>query len=372
MKIKLFHIIILFTLFSCTKEREFKWNENIKLITEGNLKTWIRKAPFENEWDPHKGKGNNEYVITNEAEVFPYMGKFKNINDNFTSKDLYQKEFVIYKDSKWGDLFVYAALQYDNQELYLDNNYSEPLNPFTSGGMNAINQYSTAQLNETHLVAKNQEYKANVYLVYASGVDFLFGFYQQGQLLFEVGFPCKYENRKEGLKKLQQINEALNLNIKEWDSKNIADLEINNNPISFWDDPYIGLYRGEYLTHSLNVNLKNTPFVKSGTEKGIDYIFAYENTYGYSLITFKLEATSFNSTTYEENNKDQHVLDTKPLTQKVFITKQKVIDGNVFGEAETYFRDSKILKIGFQYPKEDKLAKKQIDNMLANLKIHKY
>ena len=62
---------------------------------------------------------------------------------------------------------------------------------------------------------------------------YLFGFYQQGQLVFETGFPCPKENQMEGLEKLKQINTALGLNIKAWENATINDLQVNPNAKSF-------------------------------------------------------------------------------------------------------------------------------------------
>ncbi|MDO6675021.1 hypothetical protein MK851_12425 [Tenacibaculum sp. 1B UA] len=229
-------IILLFTIIlafmSCNTKKPLDWDNDVVNLTNKNLKGWLQKAPFNNEWVIDNN--DNSYVFTNLEQVFPFMGKFNDFKKD-TSKEhanVYEEETVVFKDTLWGESFMYGMLLYQPTELFLKDYYSERGNIIFSG-VNASNEVYTANLSETFLYEKNTKYKAAVYWVSCGYKTYLFGFYQQGKLVFEFGFPCKKDNQLEGLEKLKQINTALGLDIKQWENATINDLQINRHPKSF-------------------------------------------------------------------------------------------------------------------------------------------
>ncbi|SHI86455.1 hypothetical protein [Pseudozobellia thermophila] len=233
MKIKTFFFFFVTTLsfISCNTKKPLEWDDDVAQLTNKNLKAWLRKAPFDNEWIIDND--GDAYVFTNLDQVFPFMGKFKGFEKtNKENPPVYDEQSVIFKDSVWGESFMYGMLLYQPQELFLKDYYRESGNVIFSGA-DALNETYRASLYETYLYEENDQYKAVVYWVNSNHTMYLFGFYQQGQLVFETGFPCPKENQMEGLEKLKQINTALGLNIKAWENATINDLQVNPNAKSF-------------------------------------------------------------------------------------------------------------------------------------------
>jgi len=229
--------LLLFTItlafMSCNTKKPLEWDNDVANLTNKNLKGWLQKAPFNNEWIIDNNN-DDSYVFTNLEQVFPFMGKFNGFKKD-TSKEhanVYEEEIVVFKDTLWGESFMYGMLLYQPTELFLKDYYRERGNIIFSG-VNASNEVYTARLSETFLYEKNNKYKAFVYWVKCGYKTYLFGFYQQNQLIFEFGFPCKKDNQLEGLEKLKQINIALGLDIKQWENATINDLQINRYPKSF-------------------------------------------------------------------------------------------------------------------------------------------
>ncbi len=372
------YLILLLLLCACKKERVFEYPKDLKKITNGNLKSWLEKAPFEGLWD-YSGDSNT-MIITNFDQVFPFAGKFKNENNNFKGRnyqngDIYQKELVIFKDPSFGESFVYAALTYKPEELFLRDFYSEMGNVIMSGA-NAIHDSYTASLSETKVFEKNKKYKTVLYWVSSNNKTYLFGFYQKKNLLFQFGFPANINAKTKVLQKLKQLNNSLGLNIKEWTHLTEEQLEITQEPKSFWKDPFYGLYRKNFL-HQLSVKLKNTKFKEASSKltsaKNVDYLFFYEENKKNYNITFTKEKTALTSLDYEKSLADfEHKNIAGYYDRKLFITKVKTEAETVITYAEIYFKDYSILKITAEYPVNDTKAKAQLFDILENLRIRSY
>ncbi|MEM7549694.1 MAG: hypothetical protein AAF363_08470 [Bacteroidota bacterium] len=379
MKLQLFIILILL-LIGCKNERAFEWSEELEQMTGKDLKEWVEKSPFSgqlNETEDDK----NKIVIDNRNQVFPLLGKFINENDNFRdyigrNGDLYQKEVLLYEDLQFGTSFVYTALMYGPEELFLKDYYSE-MGSVAFSGQNAINEHYSAKLSETNLFEKNDKYKTAIYWVNTNNKTYLSGFYQEGKLVFQFGFPCSTDEKLKGIEKIKEISRALNLNVKEWNEATKEKLKLNDNPQSFWENPYLGIYLSEYTIPEVRVKIRNTAFKelasKYSDEKGVDYLFAYENDNQEYTISFKRDQSTLNEKQYESTFAGSKFISLNDLPSgKLFITKEEIVDGRVTTNTETYFKNNSILKIQINYPEKDLKAQEQLLDILGNLKISKF
>ena len=377
MKMKqILFIAILLLVLGCKNKRSFEWTEELEQTTGGDLKEWLKKAPFNGRWDaPEKESG--KMVFTNIEQVFPFIGKFNNENDDFkgvyVDGDIYQKETTVFKDSLLGESVVYAALLYEPQELFLRDYYSESGNIILSGP-SASNMYYNADLSETLTCENNSEYKTAIYWVDLNAATYLFGFYQKGNLIFQFGFPCTVNEKLKGVQKIKEINLALGLNVKEWSNVTESKLEINKSPKSFWKEPYYGVYEKRSMSQ-LDLKIENTEFVLQkgqSKEKGVDYLFAYGDNNAIS-ISLSLENTTLTKEEFEDEFEDfkQITLD-HIKTRQLFIKKEHIVEGQFITEAAVYFRDNSILKIKSSYPENDVKAKDQLLDILSNIRISIY
>lgn len=211
--ISLLFIIVLIT--ACSDKKPLQWEEDVAKLTGKNLSLWLRNAPFDNQFQTQSSK--NQLVITNFEQVFPFMGNFKNFNLAREEEKVYQQTELVYEDSHWGNSFVYGLLMYEPINLELDHFYSVSGNPVFSG-TDSINERYTASLYKTQLQENNDSYNAAVYLVNSGYREFLFGFYQRGQLVVEFGFQINDKDPEEVIKHLKKINSALKLNVPKWAS----------------------------------------------------------------------------------------------------------------------------------------------------------
>lgn len=380
MKQNLIGLFFLSLLISCEEQKPFVWTDDIAQITGKNLAMWIEKSPFNGKWN--KLASDEDLIIfDNRKQVFPFMGKFKNDVDDFknfnhSDGDIHQEEVVLYQDSNFGESFVYSALLYEPQELFLKKFYSETGDMLFSG-TNSINERYSASLSETLLFERNETYKAAIYRVNSNYKNYLFGFYQRGKLVVQFGFPCTVEQTQEGIDKIKEINANLDLNITSWSQATVESLVINNNPQGFWKDPYQGLYIGEYMLPELQVKVKNTSYKMSSNAKanaeGVDYMFINDSEGGQYTISFKREITSLNKEKFEDQfNNNSHISVKDYDETKLFITNEKSINGINSMDIETYFIKDSFLKIQIRYPQNDTKAKDQLLDILTSLRIKRF
>src|SRR5699024_411549 len=76
--------------------------------------------------------------------------------------------------------------------------------------------------------------------------NYLLGFYQQGQLVFETVVPLRGGDTLATLDKLKEINQRLGLHIPEWENAEVTGLQKVKQPKTFWQDPFLGMYPGEF------------------------------------------------------------------------------------------------------------------------------
>ena len=364
-------------LTSCKEERKFEWTKDLEQIVEPNLKDWLKKSPFTGLWNEQKNDGD-KIVFDNRDQVFPFMANFKNENNNFQyspERDkFYQQEALLFKDNKFGESFVYGALLFEPEELFISKSYSE-MGSVVFSGQNAINERYYAELAETMISNKNNNYKTAIYWVRSNSKTFLFGFYQKGKLIFQFGFPCSEEEKDKGLNKIKEINQKLNLNIKEWNNATQEDLTINKNPKSFWRDPFLGIYMGEYDLPDIQLKIKNTDFKSLPKEiverENKDYIFAQGNGDQQSSISFKREKTEATKQKFEDKLEDKPQILTN-TGEKLFITQEDLVNNQKSMQMEVYTKNKSFVTVEISFPHENLKVKEQLFDILKNLKIRKF
>lgn len=377
---KIFGIALFVCLLtSCSSDKKkFTWNDDVARITDKDLVGWLKKAPFDGFWDP-SGENPDAWVITNVEQVFPFMGRYHNEDGPLIdSRALYEKEYAVYKDPKFGELFVYAHLAYEPGELFVDKYMSTSGNPAFSG-INSIHENYSASLGETQVIARTDDYKTAIYLVSANfGQHYLFAIYQKANLAFQVGIPLTSENQGAVLAKIRETNEALGLHVKEWENLDPEDLAVNKEPTSFWKDPYQGLYLGKYFLPDLKIKIKGSPLREQNsgiaTEKGSEYYFSYTTEKGEVALGISTEETPLSVLDYFEEHGPspiEYEYDYLDQPRKVF-AQENIENGRLTGKAETYFRDNRLLNFSYAYPDGDTEARALIENIFEHLYVRPF
>ncbi len=359
-------------LFACSgKEREFTWDEQTAALTGKNVKQWLRTAPFSNELAQTDA---NRMVFTNADEVFPFKGKYNNAVDELPASytensPVYQEETVLYQDPKWGDLFVTAALLYEDEEVFLRDSYSETGNPMF-GGSNAVLSSYHASLEETAVKAGHKRYKTALYWTHTSGKSYLLGFYQGGKLLFEVAVPLKDRDTLGALNKLKEVNTKMKLDIPEWERAAVTDLVWTGTEETFWKNPFRGIYLSpKTAMEEVELKLKDTPLKASEGAFDGDYSFEYKSSEGKVVLYTVRKDTDKEETVFNEERKDQSGY-TYGLT-KVFY-KEKQEGDQVKGVAVTYLKNHQYLELHYTYPATDEKARSVVHGVLKYIRIFKF
>ena len=271
-------LLVLIALASCNQstqiKKEFVWDEDIKVLTEGNLYDWLKKEPFDNEVD--RG-GDGSLVITNSRQIFPFKARYYNAIEELgryysTDTVIFRKTAILFRDSLWGDLFLHATFLYDDQEVFHRDSYQEVGIPFF-GGAEAVKDMFSSSLSETAVVARYHRYKTGIYWASVNFQSYLLGFYQLGQLVFESVVPFR-GNTLATLDKLKEVNQSLGLEIPEWRNAEVSDLRKVNQPKSFWQDPFSGLYPGKF-GNDVFLKTNDPPFFQDDKVCKSDYNFSY-------------------------------------------------------------------------------------------------
>lgn len=369
-------IILLFIialLASCEQKnrntKQFVWNEEVKKITGGNLITWLQEAPFENELKPSE---NDKLIITNAEQVFPFMGRYYNeieeLRRDFGADTLiYTNHKILFQDPVWGDLFLHASLQYDKQEIFLDDKYIQTGSPFF-GGVDAVMDLHDSSLQETGVYTKNQKYKTGIYWAWANYHHYLLGFYQQGQLVFETAVPLLRNDTLATLNKLKEVNTRLQLNIPEWEKANVSQLKPVEHPKSFWKDPFSGIYNVEFGS-DVYLKIKNSPFVQDYNARKGDYYFSYKSKGGDVSFYTLMKPTEMNREDFEKANKK---LASYQYSGNTIFYEEHPKNQRIIGVAKSYFKGNQYLEINYSYPQNDLDAKKQIHDVLRYVRTLNY
>ena len=366
-------IISTIVFFSCSDQgsKDFNWVPKVAEITGKDLESWLRKTPYQNEL---KNDNENEFVITNVEQVFPFMNKFNNdigpVNTTIATTDtiIYEQKHLIFQDPVWGDVFVSGTLLYDDEELFLEQSSNSTGNPFF-GGVEASGDIYSSTLYETSVQAKHDDYKTGLYWADANSKVYLFGFYQQGQLVFEAVVPLLGSDTAAAINKLGEINKKLNLNIPEWENVSSSALRVNDDPKTFWNDPYVGLYMNEYTMDQVYLKTKNTKLELAKQKEKGDYYFSYQVPQGLVELYTELKPITQNEAEFNKANAKQSKYLNGP--QQIFYDEQS--SGNfVQGIAKTYTKDNKYLELHYSFPEKDEEARKTVHDILKYIKIFKY
>ncbi len=372
--------------FSGFFEKQPDWDETVEQITNRDLLGWLKDAPFNGLYYPlDEQSGKGKLVFTNSKQVFPFMGKFKNSDrELYTSRsmgEVYQEDFVVYKDPEFGELFLYAILTFEPEELFVSELAMESGSVVFSG-MNSINESYSAALKETQVFSHNDQYKTAIYIAnkdYARS-SYLFAIYQTANLALQVGIPITAENTDQVIAKLKEISQTMALNVAEWENLNAEDLAINDNPQSFWMDPYYGIVIKRYMLGLPDVYLKLalSPFQAmndiAAREHGSDYYFAYDGKHGEVALGLSVKQTALSKQDYFSQHApgtNEYPVNTSFADEehKVFV-EQKNESNIVTGTAETYFKDNQLLQFDYSYPIADKDAARHVETVLSNIKIN--
>ena len=355
--------------FFSSSKKDFQWNDEVATLTGKDLKSWLRKAPFSNEL-----KGNdNEVMFSNAEQVFPFLGKYYNSVEqqkkNYSDPEaghIYQTETILFQDPHWGDLFVNAALMYNNDELYLSDSNIETGDPMFEGKDAVFNTYHGG-LMETAVHSKAQDTKNGLYWGSNSTKVYLLAFYQKNNLAFEVAVPLIGQDTLATLNKLKEVNTALGLNVPEWANAQLKDLNPLDNNGTFWKDPFQGFFAVDYFIQTVFLKILDTDFKEEQSSSDEDiHQFSANNNGGTAKFSVKTAPSTLNFEDFEKKYKDfAHY---EYFHKKVYY-EEKESGNEVQGKAYAFYSKDKVLEFEFSYPKNNPELKKQMHSILKYVKI---
>lgn len=355
--------------FFSSSKKDFQWNDEVATLTGKDLKSWLRKAPFSNEL-----KGNdNEVMFSNAEQVFPFLGKYYNSVEqqkkNYSDPEaghIYQTETILFQDPHWGDLFVNAALMYNNDELYLSDSNIETGDPMFEGKDAVFNTYHGG-LMETSVHSKAQDTKNGLYWGSNSTKVYLLAFYQKNNLAFEVAVPLIGQDTLATLNKLKEVNTALGLNVPEWANAQLKDLNPLDNNGTFWKDPFQGFFAVDYFIQTVFLKILDTDFKEEQSSSDEDiHQFSANNNGGTAKFSVKTAPSTLNFEDFEKKYKD--LAHYEYFHKKVYY-EEKESGNEVQGKAYAFYSKDKVLEFEFSYPKNNPELKKQMHSILKYVKI---
>ncbi len=355
--------------FFSSSKKDFQWNDEVATLTGKDLKSWLRKAPFSNEL-----KGNdNEVMFSNAEQVFPFLGKYYNSVEqqkkNYSDPEagqIYQTETILFQDPHWGDLFVNAALMYNNDELYLNDSNIETGDPMFEGKDAVFNTYHGG-LMETAVHSKAQDTKNGLYWGSNSTKVYLLAFYQKNNLAFEVAVPLIGQDTLATLNKLKEVNTALGLNVPEWANAQLKDLNPLDNNGTFWKDPFQGFFAVDYFIQTVFLKILDTDFKEEQSSSDEDiHQFSANNNGGTAKFSVKTAPSTLNFEDFEKKYKD--LAHYEYFHKKVYY-EEKESGNEVQGKAYAFYSKDKVLEFEFSYPKNNPELKKQMHSILKYVKI---
>lgn len=355
--------------FFSSSKKDFQWNDEVATLTGKDLKSWLRKAPFSNEL-----KGNdNEVMFSNAEQVFPFLGKYYNSVEqqkkNYSDSEaghIYQIETILFQDPHWGDLFVNAALLYNNDELYLSDSNIETGDPMFEGKDAVFNTYHGG-LMETAVHSKAQDTKNGLYWGSNSTKVYLLAFYQKNNLAFEVAVPLIGQDTLATLNKLKEVNTALGLNVPEWANAQLKDLNPLDNNGTFWKDPFQGFFAVDYFIQTVFLKILDTDFKEEQSSSDEDiHQFSANNNGATAKFSVKTAPSTLNFEDFEKKYKD--LAHYEYFHKKVYY-EEKESGNEVQGKAYAFYSKDKVLEFEFSYPKNNPELKKQMHSILKYVKI---
>jgi len=230
----------LFALIGCTEKEEPQpptLSPEVQKITQGKIRPWLRNAPFKGEFSANN---SGSISISNAHQIFPFMGKYylanKDINHKNEEQIFLDSHHVIFNDPQWGDLFLHASLLHSPVELFLAEKNTSSGHAVFDGLDAAYTRYDSTLI-ETNIVSRKGKQKTAIYWANTGALvnkEYLFGFYQTGQLAFQIALPCNQNRVAACLNKLKQVSADMDLNIKQWQDAEPEDLQASGVKSSFW------------------------------------------------------------------------------------------------------------------------------------------
>jgi len=359
-------------LLSCDTKKKFTPIETTNSIVGTDLKEWLETAPFNGLWDP-TATSDGDYVLTNVDQVFPFIEKYKDATGSFTlhavnSEIIHEKHTTVFKDHTYGECVVHASLLYDYQPLFMPSGMSVESN-IAFDGINNLNQRYYADLKETKAVDIQPNEKSILYWISANNTRYISGFYQKDQLVFQFAFPFK--DSISSIEKIKDLNTTMRLHVPLWQSVTTDQLVINNEPISFWKDPFVGLYNERFIPN-LQLKLRDTEYKEiPSSDDGYDYAFAKAELF--STLSFKTSSSALNKLDFIVRMEDlKHDVVYNEYEDPVFITIDQITETSRTIVAQTSFKDDQILEIKATLPANDDNAHKEFMNILRFIRIRKY
>lgn len=236
------------------------------------------------------------------------------------------------------------------------------------GGVEATTDMHESSLSETSVFAKHPNYKTGIYWAWSNYQDYLLGFYQKGQLFFETVIPLLGSDTLATLNKLKEINTSLGMNISEWENAKVADLQRVDQPKTFWQDPFLGIYSRD-LGNDVYLKIKDTPFAQDDKARKGDYYFSYSANGADVFLYTLMQQTDLNR---EDFNKANKKMDKYRYSNDDIFYAEQSENGYIKGIAKTYFKGNRYLEIHYGYLENEQEARHQVHSVLRYIKMLNY
>lgn len=321
-------ILFVFCCFMSACGDDYQWTEDAAKLTNKDLNGWLQKAPFEGDINKDEDR---KILMTNAEQLFPFKGQYINADGEVPHQNIYQSANVLFNDPKWGSVYVLATLLHTPEKLYYKDSH------YSAGNMmfgDSLSANYDAHLSETQVATVKPDYQTVIYRASVDTQSYLFATYQKGVLLFEVVIP--WQDDAAVIAKLKEVNQALNLNIPEWNKLTAEDLTVNEKPVTFWKDPYVGMFKFR-LNYRLSLKTGMTPFDVEDGER-----LYYRTEKGDVVMQFEEVQTPLNQADYFANPPSAPITYVARgyygTTEQTVYVSEKEQDGKVLGEGETFFQ----------------------------------
>lgn len=360
-------------------ERDFVPSGDVKAVIGDNLYGWVDQAPFKAQWKPYADAGSDDLVLTNTSAIFPYMGTFYTRDgtevgsiseDNSKLPHLYGRDQAYFKDPDWGPVQVYAALMYDPYPVWVDDFHmiNQALDPANLGNA-ARSTPESMRLIQTGVTGRHPDYHTAIYQApNPVAGDFLFGFYQQGQLIFEVSLRCGRHDAAECLDKLDSTAQTLGLDIPEWQNADAADLQANGED-TFWDAQFETVFAPGARTGGMRVQAHMPGADYALADRGDDADRRVIRRHGGDAdvsLELAIEDTGLDSDAFAEQAEGER---RNHYPNDLYIEDaQRQDDGTMRSRARSYLANGKVLVLTGHYPEGNQQAKRDLRALMHSIR----
>ncbi|WP_415891244.1 hypothetical protein ACMXYV_07975 [Neptuniibacter sp. SY11_33] len=385
------------TLTACDDEPSpFLWEPNSQeasLLTkeeaELSLDSWLKKAPFDELWDPYANHDANTNIYTNVNVVFPFMDKWHNSFGKIDSYTAFKtKASVYYADPEWsGTVLVWAGLKNQKMPFYLKKSNTEKVSISTPGNndfaksLNGL-QHSNVDFDTTRTFSETSIERQAVLWGSRIGADhFLTGFLERGNLVFLVAFPCNGEQVELCADKLGQVSSSLSLNVTAWENLTAEDLEKEEQDFFFNTKQHNVFERHEIFKDRgifkprIKVTMNGHPFRKNeGIDRHDKVVFDYQKATGDVRVIIhkpqEIPSEKLGDNTAEQylqdlySSKKRYRIDYEPdykprnyESGRIAYFDETIKDKVHSITAYTFLKQKHVLKIVYEFPVGDEQAR---------------